>query len=218
MAKLSRFELAKKAFTVFGFLLIVWGFYRLMFRLPEQVEELIIKPIIWLGVVALMLRDEKRGWESVGWVGKNLFKNIYLGLGLGMVFAIEGVVANLVKYGHINFASVDIGQLSFFSAFAISLATSFSEETAFRGYIQQRLTEASKSRWFAIALSTLMFVAIHLPIWIFGYKYTVSEMVLQSLILGIFSIGNGALYAMTGSIVGPVITHAMWGWTVVLFR
>ncbi len=218
MAKLTQRDLAKKAFTVFGFLFVVWGFYRLMFRLPEQVEELVIKPIIWLGVVALMLRDEKRGWESVGWVGKNLFRNIYLGLGLGMVFAIEGVAANLLKYGHINFASIDLGQMTFLSAFAISIATSFSEETAFRGYIQQRLTEASKSKWLAIILSTLMFVGVHLPIWIFGYKYSMSDVWLQALILGVFSIGNGALYAMTGSIVGPIITHAMWGWAVVLFR
>lgn len=40
-------EVAIKHATVLAaYLLIVWGFYRLFFELPEEIEELIIKPIV----------------------------------------------------------------------------------------------------------------------------------------------------------------------------
>jgi membrane protease YdiL (CAAX protease family) len=72
--------------------------------------------------------------------------------------------------------------------------------------------------WFAVGVTSLLFAAIHLPIWIFVLKYSAFEVLLQFMVSVIFAAGNGALFAMTESVVGPIITHVVWGWAVVLFR
>lgn len=212
------FAKAKRAFGLFGFLLVVWGFYRLVFRLPEEIEELILKPLVWLGSVAWMLKREKQTWSSAGWRMDGIFKSLYLGLGLGMVFAVEGVVVNIVKYGGLKLVGLELGSTQFLIALVVSVATAISEETVFRGYILSRLSEASKNKWFAVGVSSVMFALIHLPIWVFVLGYTWYEITLQLLVLGIFAVGNGVLAITTGSIVGPVVTHVVWGWAVALFR
>ena len=87
----------KDAVKLAAFLLVVWGFYRLIFKLPDEVEELIIKPIIWLGPVVYFLRKEKAGLSSVGFTRKNLFPAVYLSLGLGLFFTIEAFFINYLK-------------------------------------------------------------------------------------------------------------------------
>jgi len=39
----------KHAISLYAYLFVVWGFYRLLFfQLPETVEVLFLKPILWL--------------------------------------------------------------------------------------------------------------------------------------------------------------------------
>ena len=66
-----------------AYLLVVWGLYRFFFQLPEEIEELFIKPIVWLLPVAYLVRKEKANLESIGITLKNLFPSIYLSLLLG---------------------------------------------------------------------------------------------------------------------------------------
>ena len=38
-----------KHITIYAaYILIVWGFYRVLFKLPDNFEETVLKPIIWL--------------------------------------------------------------------------------------------------------------------------------------------------------------------------
>ena len=97
-------EIALKNATIISvYLLIVWGFYRFLFKLPEELEELVIKPILWLGPVFYFLKKELKGLPSIGITSKNLFPAIYYALFLGVIFAIEGVLINIVKHKTINF-------------------------------------------------------------------------------------------------------------------
>ena len=68
------------------YLLIVWGFYRFLFQLPETIEELIIKPVVWLLPVFYLLKKEEEGISSLGVTLKNLFPAVYYSLGLGAFF------------------------------------------------------------------------------------------------------------------------------------
>lgn len=70
----------------FGYLLVVWCFYRLMFQFPEVYEEFLIKPVIWLGGVYYFLRREKGGWGDLGITTKNLFPSVYFALSLAAFF------------------------------------------------------------------------------------------------------------------------------------
>jgi hypothetical protein len=67
-------EIAVKHITVLAaYILIVWGFYRFLFKLPEEIEEIIVKPLLWLVPVFILLRKEKLGLTSIGITSKNLF-------------------------------------------------------------------------------------------------------------------------------------------------
>ena len=57
--KLSKEKSLKHATAIAAYLLIVWGFYRLMFKLPDEIEELIVKPLVWLLPVFFLLGREK---------------------------------------------------------------------------------------------------------------------------------------------------------------
>src|SRR3989337_1441252 len=80
-----------------AYLLVFWGFYRFLFKLPEEIEELLLKPVFYL------LGQEKKGISSLGFTLKNIFPAVYFAAFLGVVFAVEGIVINFIKYQGINF-------------------------------------------------------------------------------------------------------------------
>jgi hypothetical protein len=49
---------------------------------------------------------EHRTIESIGITGKNVFNSIYIGLGFGMVFAMEGIAAHAIKYGKLDVSPI----------------------------------------------------------------------------------------------------------------
>ena len=100
------------------FLLLVWGFYRMLFNLPPEIEELYIKPVIWLLPVLYLVRKEKLGLASLGITFKNLFQSAYLALALGILFALEAVIINFVKYDSLDF-SANLGPNPFFIALGL---------------------------------------------------------------------------------------------------
>src|SRR3989338_11333877 len=99
-------ELAlKNAVILSTYLLIVWGLYRFLFKLPDEVEELFVKPIFWLVPVFYLLSKEKAKISSLGVTLKNLFPAIYFALGLGAFFVIEAIIINFIKYKGLNFSA-----------------------------------------------------------------------------------------------------------------
>ena len=73
----------KNAVYLAVYLLIVWGFYRFLFKMPDEIEELVIKPLFWLIPVFYLVRKEGQNLESIGITFKNLFPAVYYALGLG---------------------------------------------------------------------------------------------------------------------------------------
>ena len=93
------------------YLLVIWTIYRFFFGFSDVVEELLIKPAIWLLPIFFILKKEGKGLSSIGITNKNLFKGIYFALGLGAVFAIEALLANFAKYNGFNFSAKLIAML-----------------------------------------------------------------------------------------------------------
>ena len=208
----------KRVLAVFLFVFLVWSFYRATFLLPEWFEELILKPIVFLLPVLWVVQKEKEKLSSIGFSTKNLYRNIYFGLGLGVVFAVLGVLTNYWKYGGIAFATFGLTGASLLWLMFLSLATAFSEEILFRGYIFTRLLKIGKNGWMATIVSALLFALIHLPISIFVWDYSLSMVFVQGFLAFLLGFGNAFLMAKTGTIVAPVINHTLWGLTVFLFR
>jgi len=163
-------------FSYWAFLFIAWGLYRFLFRLPEEIEEGVIKPILWLGSVfwVVAIREKRPFFSSLGWKLKNIFPALYWGLGVGFILALEGILINWLKYGSFSFIkapyqSVDI----FLIGLALSVVTSICEETVFRGFILNRCLEIIKKENGANILVSVGFALIHLPVVFFVYHYSI---------------------------------------------
>lgn len=207
----------KHSIALFAYLLVVWGFYRNLFEYPEQIEEMIIKPVLWLLPVFYLLNKEKLGLSSLGVTTRNLFPAIYLALILGVVFAVEGVVVNYVKYGQIDF-SANVGSNLIFIALLISLSTAITEELAFRGFIFNRVWHATGREWVANFIVAVMWMLIHLPITIFRWNMGLGGIAGYLLLVGVFSVGSGFLFARTRNVTSSILLHVFWEWPIILFR
>lgn len=213
----TKVKYVKHSVILATYLLIVWGFYRFLFRFPEEVEELLIKPILWLIPVYYFVSKEKLGVKSVGITMKNMFPSIYLALGLGAIFVIEGVVINAIKHGAVSF-NANVGQVAILSAFGISLATAISEEITFRGYLFTRVAYVTENDWVSNLITSLVWGLIHLPISIFWLDLSFAGVVGFFILTTVFGIGSAFIFSKTRNIASSILLHVLWTWPIILFR
>ena len=153
----------KHAISLYAYLFVVWGFYRLLFfQLPETVEVLFLKPILWLLPTFFLIKKDKLSCKDIGLTWENLFPTIYFTLGLGTLFVVVALAANYLKYDSFQFTA-NLGQTPFFLSFLLSFITAFSEEIVFRGYIFTRFWQVLGSERTANIIVSLGWVIIHIP-------------------------------------------------------
>lgn len=212
-------EIAIKHVTILAaYILIVWGFYRFLFKLPEEIEEIIIKPVLWLIPVFFLLRKEKAGLSSIGITSKNLIPSVYFAIALGVVFAFEGLLINIIKYrGGVDF-SANIGGSPLLMALAISFITAVSEELTFRGYIFGRLWKILDNELWANLITSLLWALVHLPVAIFWWELNLAGTLGLLVLTTIFGIASAIIYARTKNIVASILLHVFWEWPIILFR
>ncbi len=215
---MSKKEVAIKHATVLAaYLLIVWGFYRLLFKLPEEIEELIIKPIVWLLPVIYLVRKEGGNLSSVGITTKKLFPAIYFTLALGAVFAIEAIIINFVKHNGFEFTA-NIGEKVVLTSLGISFVTAFSEEVSFRGYLFNRVWGALDNEWLANITTSIVWALVHVPIAIFVWKLSLSSSLIYLLLTALFGVGSAFVFARTRNVFSSILLHVLWQWPIILFR
>ena len=200
------------------YLLIVWGFYRFLFELPETIEELFIKPVVWLVPVFYLLWKEKEGISSLGITFKNLFPAVYYALGLGAFFVMEALIINFVKYGGKFNLGANLGELPFLTSLGLSFATAISEELTFRGYVFTRIWRFLGNEIYANLVTSLFWALIHVPITFFVWKLDLSAALLYLFLTTLFGIGSAFVYARTKNILSPILLHVLWQWPIILFR
>lgn len=213
----SKTSSLKNATVLITYLLIVWGFYRFIFKLPEAVEDLVIKPIIWLLPVFYLLKREKKGVSSLGLTFKNLFPSIYMSLALGAFFAFIGGLVNYFKYGSLNFTG-NIGESPFYTALFLSLVTGISEEIAFRGFIFNRIWHALGDEWKANYIVSIFYALVHLPIAILWWRLPLEGTLGVFILMICFSIGSSYIFARTKNVTSSILLHMLWEWPIILFR
>jgi membrane protease YdiL (CAAX protease family) len=206
-------------FQVWGWIVLAWALYRYFFHLPEWTDEFISKPLIFVfPVIWYVLKREKRRLDSLGITTSNLFTSIYIGLGFGFIFALEGLAANSIKYGKLQIIPIAaFEQYGLGMMLLLSLATALSEEILSRGFVFQRLYERTKSLPLASVVSTLMFVFIHVPILVTSLKLRGTMLLLFFLTDFILGFANSLLVYSTGSLVAPLLVHVFWNMTVALY-
>ncbi len=212
--KLDKF---KHTIALYAFLLVVWGFYRLLFQFPEEIEILIIKPLVWLVPTFYLVKKEKENIQSLGVTTKNLFPTLYFAIFLGAVFLMEGLFVNYLKHGAFSFGA-NIGSIPVLGAVFLSFATALSEEITFRGFIFTRIWQNLKSEWTANILTSVGWTLIHLPIAVLDWKLGLSELLTYSLLVMFFSLGASFIFARTRNVFASVFLHVLWQWPIILFR
>jgi membrane protease YdiL (CAAX protease family) len=199
------------------YLFVVWGFYRLLSKLPDDIEDLVIKPIFWLLPVFYLVRKERLGISSLGITFKNFFPSIYISLALGVFLAIVGLMVNYIKYGGINFIH-SVGPTSFNKLLLLSFAVAFSEEITFRGYIFNRVWMAIKNEWIANVCVSLVWALVHLPVSIFWWKLDLAGVLGVLFLMFLFGVGSSYVFARTKNVFSSIFLHVFWGLPIILFR
>ena len=216
-SNLSKVNYVKHGTLVALYILIIWGLYRYLFKLPDNIEELVVKPLLWLIPVIFFVRKEGLGLASLGFTLKNLFPSIYLSLAIGVVFVGEALIINYLKYGQFDF-SANVGQMQLSSALFLSFATAVTEEVTFRGYVFNRVWAALNNEWVANIAVSVVWALVHLPITVFIWNLSLSGSLTYLLLTTLFGIGSAFVFARTRNILSPIILHVMWEWPIILFR
>lgn len=206
-------------FRLWAWILLVWSVYRYFFHLPETVDEFIFKPLIFVApVLYYVLKIEKRPLSSIGITLQNFFPSLYAGFGIGFLFAVEGILANYVKYGQLTISPIKAFQQYGFFLIVVSLATAFSEELLGRGFLFSRFYEKSKENLvYAAVYSSFMFLSLHVPILLTSLKYQGVTLVMFFATSIAISFANAILFRYTKSLVGPMLVHLFWNMTVALY-
>lgn len=206
-------------YQLWGWILLTWSLYRYFFKLPEAVDEFIVKPLVFVfPVLWYVLKKEKRDLTTLGLTTKNLFTSLYVGLGFGFVFALEGIAANAIKYGKIQINPIAaFEQYGLVMLLVLSVATAFSEELLNRGFLFGRILEKTKSLPYAAILSTVLFVLLHVPILVTSLHLQGTMLVLFFVTDFILGMANSLLYYNTKSLLAPILVHVFWNMTVALY-
>lgn len=210
----------KHVFALFSFIFIVWSFYRYLPQvLPLWSEELILKPLFWIiPTIWIVKKIEKQPWSSLGFTKNKIFTSFYWGIGLGLVFAFEGLLTNIFKYKGLNLASLDYSSLEFSGLILLSFVTAFSEELVFRGYIFNRLWTIWGKESLANIVSSLLFVIVHLPVGIFVLGYKPAIMLAYLFFIFVFGFGSAFVFGRSRNLASSILLHVFWSWPIILFR
>lgn len=207
-------------FQLWGWILLVWSLYRYFFRgMPEWADEFVFKPVIFvLPVLWYVFKKEKRRWDSLGITGKNFMTSLYVGLGFGFVFAVEGIATNAIKYGKMTIKPIAaLEQNGLIILLILSLATAVWEEILNRGFLFNRIFEKTKNLPYASVISTILFTLLHVPILVTSLHLTGMTLVLFFVTTFIMGLANSLLFYNTGSLVAPILIHIFWNMTVALY-
>jgi membrane protease YdiL (CAAX protease family) len=206
----------KTSLLYFLYLFTVWTAYRMSFKFSDNIEELYIKPVIWLLPFLYIFPKDHIRLADIGITTRNFFRSIYLSIALGVGFAFLGLIANIAKYGTINFEA-NIGSHLLGISILISFVTSITEELVFRGYLLGVFMRKYKGI-IPVIINSLLWTAMHAPIsYYFWHMDGVQTAVYLSLTF-IYGLGASLLYGGTKNIAAPIMLHVLWEWPIILFR
>lgn len=205
-------------YSLWGWILLAWSLYRYFFHFSEVVDEFIAKPLVFvLPVIVYVLVREKRKLSSLGLTTKNMFNSIYIGLGFGLVFAVEGLIAHMMKYGKFEVVPIEAFKTYGFFLIVISLATAFTEELLSRGFMFNRIYEKTKNLPYSASVASLLFVLLHVPILVTSNQLHGVTLILFFVTDIILALANSLLFSTTKSLVAPILVHLFWNMTVALY-
>lgn len=201
---------------------IVWALYRSTITTYEWIDELLVKPLIFVGPVLYMtLKYHKDSISSLGFSShpRHIFLDLYVGVIIGVLFAFEGLYANYLKNGDFSFTPIPaVAASAGLAPFLLTnLATAVSEEILGRGYLYQQLLRATGKQYPAAAVSSFLFLLLHVPI--LFLRLNLSGTALVTYLASVFFLGftNCYLLSWRKSLTVPILIHLFWNMTIALY-
>ncbi|MFC1646895.1 CPBP family intramembrane glutamic endopeptidase [Patescibacteria group bacterium] len=216
---LAKSKSLEPIFQLWGWILLTWSLYRYFVRFPEWADELVFKPLIFvLPVVFYVVKKEKRRLSSLGLTTKNFFNALYIGIGFGMLFAIEGVVVNIFKNGQLVITPLEVfSEYGMLALFGLSIFTAFSEELLNRGFLFKRIHEKTENLVYASLIASVLFILLHIPILVTTTKIQGGILLLFFATNMMLSLINCFLFASTGTLLAPILVHIFWNMAVSIY-
>ncbi len=198
------------------YLLAVWTAYRLSsISISQEIDEFLVKPVVWLLPIFLIVRKERDWLKSLGATRERLFPGIYLAVVLGFIFAVETILVSLIKSGNLNIIT---NQKPLSYSLFIAVGTAVSEEIAFRGYLFNRFLGFFKHELWANLITSSLWLIIHIPAAVALLGYGLTDAVSFLSLAFIYSIGACFVFARTKNIFSSVFLFIIWEASIILFR
>lgn len=197
---------------VYVAIFLLWFIYRYITHLGDLIDELLVKPIIWVLPVFFLMLPKKNIFALL--TLQNLtIKKVVLAVMSGVLLSLLQILPNMLKgYDHFHISAN-------FSVLAIAtIGTALSEELLFRGFIFTQLQKYYSSIT-SYATTSLFFAAIHIPILLFVNHNHIHGTSLLIALYVIFasSIMFCFLYAYTKNLWVPIIAHYVLDMLLVIF-
>jgi len=174
------------------YLLIVWGSFRYFVRLPDVIEELWFKPLIWL--VPLFWWGLSLSTKLVMF-GKDLFRSVVWGVFVGALYF------GLIRRFNFN------GEIGNLDMMGVALATAVTEELTFSGFVAGYLEKIQKGKWINLVIVGVMVAGIRLPILLFVYGLGLVDLVGVIFFAGASGIINAWIRIRTGNVTGSILAR-----------
>ncbi|MDP3973947.1 MAG: type II CAAX endopeptidase family protein [Candidatus Daviesbacteria bacterium] len=192
---------------------ILWAIYRFFEQFPTWVDEMIFKPVLkFAPIIYTVFILEKKGWVSLGFSQKNLWTNIFLGIGLGLALIIIRIIAKDFVSGDLTINPLNLTYAGFVVAAVTATVVGFLEETIFRGYFFQRIYLSGQSEASANIISSMLSAIAHLPLSVFLLQFSgnLSFYFTQALLM---SMLFAFVFARRKSIFVSITAHAIWNFS-----
>lgn len=201
---------------VYIMVLIAWGLYRLIFRLPDWIEELVLKPVMFgLPVLVVTQLVEKKKLASLGIQWKGLWQSVYVGLLFGLWLAVLGNALAFVREGGVEL-NVVIGLNQWVGLLLLGMSTAFWEQLLFMGFCLPRVVAMVKNELMAVGLVALMFSLLYLPLQVVS-GFALPVVLLRLVLVYSLAFGNGVLMLRYKNLAAPVLAHFAWGSVIYMF-
>jgi membrane protease YdiL (CAAX protease family) len=179
----------------------------LLRRVDLLCAMLLLEAAITLLLIATLLRHHGERWRDLGLLGAEWRTNVAIGLGLvPVLFLTNGLVAVLIRrflpawFSEHNALIESIRTPSDLALFALAalVAGGFKEEVQ-RAFILNRFRDYLGGPRLGLVVWSLAFGAGH---YIQGAQGAIAA--------AIYGLAFGAVYLMRGSLVGPIVAHAVY--------
>ena len=176
------------------FVFVAWTIFRYFSRLPEVIEELWFKPVLWL--VPLFWWQISDGEHRISLFKGDISRTLFWGLGIGLAYY---SVVKLVTRS--SWFELD------FDRFGIGLTIAVVEQVTFAGIALPRLMREFKKEGVSLFLMALMFSLIRLPINVFVFKLPLLTLLGAFLLAFFVGLVNGFARLRAKNTLAPVMAH-----------